>query len=161
METRTDARSRFETVLDVKYAIRYNMVCERFYRKANKLLTFVALFSSSAVFYSAVGDPCRDAGVAAVFVGVAALIGQIWGPGEKAVIAAQRRDEYAELLVREMDLDDVQLERALRIIHSRPSPDIEALRRPAYNQNLQQESLLTDTNRLPESWWNRLMSLVA
>ncbi|NQD37459.1 hypothetical protein HPT27_10505 [Permianibacter sp. IMCC34836] len=156
---RTDPRSHYEAVTDVKYANRLMLITGRFLRRMDKVLTGAQLLLGTAAVGGLIATKPTLATVAGVLIAVLSLVQILWEPAIKAHICEQQRKQWAALLGVASELELNELDKRIAAIRAETTPEIDLLRVPAYNQVMLEIS--RSEYQLPESRWQRFMSAIS
>lgn len=157
--SRTDPRSHYEAVNDVKYGQRLMLITGRFNRRLDKMLTGTQLLLGTAAVGGLLATMPTLATIAGVLIAVLSLIQILCEPAIKAHICEQQRKRWVALLGVAPDLDLNELDKRIAAIREESVPEIELLRVPAYNQVMQEIS--RSEWRLPEKSWHRFMAAIS
>lgn len=133
---RADGRTHYEAVLDIRYGMRFNDLCARWYAKADGLLAFVSLMGTSTAVLSVVSSSPATATAAGIVLTAVGTISLLLAPGRKAEQHLQARKAYAELDARSQQRTLEELDVELRILQGTAPSGLALLARPAYNANL-------------------------
>lgn len=134
--SRSDGRTHYEAVLDVRYGMRYNDLCERFYNRVDFLIGVVTLAGGSGAVVSAVNKDPAWAVVSGIVLAVLAIFGRLLGATRKAEQHGQAKKAYAALDARSHALAVEQVDAELRPLQASSPSGIRLLALPAYNANL-------------------------
>jgi len=151
-------RTKAESTLDIRYAIRLHELHLRLYGRIRAALSFITLAGSSAALVSLLADRAALVAATAAAVAVAALFEQVF---DFAAKVARRRvliRSYYDLLARDLPLAEQDRE-MYRLRADGIEPGIESLRYVAFNDNVRRSGH-EDWAR-PESAMQRLLRALA
>jgi hypothetical protein len=131
-----DDRTKYEAILDVKYAIRLHFLHCRLYKRLRGTLVFISLAAGMSAFALALNVIPGAVGVMGVLVAVCAIIDATGNFAEKSMLHKQWRGELLHLLARADAMDVAAIDAELSRLSVQMDDEIEALRMPAYNDNL-------------------------
>jgi hypothetical protein len=154
-----EPRTKGEALLDLSYAIRLHRMSCRRYRKLKGVVAFTTLILGMAAVISALQSLPYAIGIAGIVIGTMSVIDVLGGFGEKATRHNHWREQYEDLSARsaEMTLDQLDAER--KRIARGVDNEVEALRVPAYNDNL--ASCGYESMMRPETFRQRLARVLA
>jgi hypothetical protein len=133
---RSDGRTHYEAVLDVRYGMRYNDLCERFYNRLDFWISVLTVAGGSAAVLSAVIKDPEVAAYSGAVLAVIGIIGRQLGASRKAEQHGQAKKAYAALDAKSHALTVEQLDAELKPLQASAPSGIRLLALPAYNANL-------------------------
>lgn len=156
---RTDERSHFEAIGDIRYASRYFQLQARLFGKIDGLFKLTSVVAGSSAFAGFLSGSPGLAGIAALVTAVITALDVVWAPGSKCLICSDLSKRYTELerRGRKLSLDDLDDE--IWKLRETEAPAIEALRIPAYNQSVVERGL--ESKKLAITWWQNIVAFLA
>lgn len=159
LRIRTDERTKYEAILDVRYGQCYNELNARFYRRLDLLFGFVGLFGGSGALIAAIAEYKTLGVITGAAVAAIAVIERLVGAIEKAVRHEDFKKKFASLNIEADHLEFAEIERRLRELQADGPSGLHTLGRPAYN-------LTVTANGRPDytvalSRWERAFCFVA
>jgi hypothetical protein len=157
---RTDPRTHYEAVLDIGYAIQWNALNERLFRRLDAAIKIIMLFFSTTAVGGYLASSPRIAAFSALLLAFLTIFDVVISPGRKVCEfnEAQRRFTELEGKAPQLKLPDLEREiRTLRAQHT--TPGISGLSTVAYNQNVRSNGRL-DSQLASTAWERFLESLV-
>lgn len=140
-QVRTDARTLYEATGDTAYAIRYMQLQERLFNRMGNVLKFTSLFGGSAAFAGAATNSPTLTAMSGVIVAISTILDFVIKPDEKSFQCRGARHRYQRLLQKASSHSIAEHDRL--VDHDRKAakigrmdtPNIEGLRKPAYNDS--------------------------
>jgi hypothetical protein len=159
IHVRTDDRTKYEAILDIRYGQCYNDLNARLYRRLDLAFGFVGLFGGSGALIAALGEYKAAGVVAGALVAAVAVIERLVRPVEKAVEHDAAKKKYAALNISADDLVLAEIDRELKQLQADAPGGFRSLAKVAYNTNV-------TANGRPDyalglTRWERLANLVA
>lgn len=158
-DPRPDGRTHYEAVLDVRYGMRFNVLCERAYRRVDMLLTAVTVIGGSAAAVAWVNRSPEWAAASGLVLAVLSVLQVVAAPGRAAVEHRMAALEYARLDARAQGLALEQLDAELRLLQAQSPSGVALLAVPAFNANVRSAGREECVRAL--SWRERVASALA
>lgn len=159
MTTQSYPRTIEEARLDASYDVRINELHERFFGRLHAGCMLITLLASTAAFVSVVQSNGALAAVSGAVITAVGFADALLDFGGKASRFRAARQRYQRLLATGADWNLAKFDKALAELAIEDEVPIEALRLPAYNQNLRRHGRLDFVQ--PLSRWQQLMELLA
>lgn len=154
------ARTAQDIEFDICYGARYALRQRRFFARLQGAFSAINLLAGSAAFGGWLAKQPELAGVAGLLIAVVAVLDHIVKAGMHAADAQRAHKTFSALLARARAGEDaLALERDLAEAQAEDSPEIEALRMPAWNDVLLQMGYEVERCE-PLTLRQRLVSLV-
>lgn len=154
--SRTDERTTYEAVMDVKYGCVFNRLNQRLYERLDGVLGFVGLAGgSSAIAAGFAGNATAMAWVGGV-VAALAIVERLVGAARKAEIHRQAQEAYAELQARCAGMALDAIDRELVALQARFPDGVAGLAEVAFNRNVASNGRAECQLAVPG--WGRLLS---
>jgi hypothetical protein len=159
-EAKTYERTHYEAVLDIRWAIRYNLLLKRVYRRLKNVIAFAELFAGSAAFAGAFAhSPHWLSAAGGLTIAALAIFNHVISPAETAACADEMRRRYTALDRLAPSLPLEELDARIKDLRESDAPEIEPLRWIA------QRDMLIENGRddivEPLTRWQRLVSVLA
>ncbi|GGC83897.1 hypothetical protein [Vreelandella lutescens] len=156
---REDERTMYEAMGDADYAIRYMLLQERLFARLGIVFKFISLFGgSAAVGGVAINSPLLTS-VSGILVALSSILDIVIKPEEKALQCRGVSKRYYKL-IRKADRHTLEEhDRKAAKIALLPTPQIEGLRVPAYNESSIERGRPDYTQ--PLNSWQRLLHWLA
>jgi hypothetical protein len=158
-KTTETPRTKAEAILDIRYGIRLHFLHARLYRRLRAGAAIASLLAGSAAMVSVLQAVPGGLLAAGICVAVASGADIVFGWAEKAARHNVLRRQLADLLARVSKLSFEDIDSELARYEAEADDEIEALRLPAFNDNVRSNGH-EDWVR-PEPFSARLMRLVA
>lgn len=133
---RADGRTHYEAVLDVRYGVRFNAMCETFYNRLDGMLTFVTAVGGTGAAASYLNSNAGLAAASGIVLAAAAVLGLVISPARKAEQHGHAKRSFGLLASRANHLTLSQIDAELRALQSSFPAGLSSLANPAYNANL-------------------------
>lgn len=134
---RLDERTHYEATLDVRFAIEWNALNARLFRRVDALLKGLSLLLGSAAFGAWMAAAPQWSGLAGLLVALVTILDVVLAPGKKACAHDEARRQFNALAVRAPGLPLADLDAALETLRVEcTAGGVDALRAVAYNRNL-------------------------
>lgn len=157
---RTDERTSYEAVGDIRYSIRYFHLQRRFFRKIEGLFRLVYVVAGSSAFAGYLSKDPKLAGIAALVTAIVTALDIVWSPGSKAQTCFEIVRRYTDLDRKSNKLTLEELDDEIHNIRNyTEAPAIEALRIPALNDSLLERGLPSEVH--PATWWQKFVAALA
>jgi hypothetical protein len=149
----------YELTLTVRMSARYHSLCERWFLKLNKLVTFCNVFLGSGVVATSLSDKPEMAAGMGVVIAFFSAVDVTFGTAQKAM---QHRDLYRRYVqldgaIARESLQPEEILARTREIEADEPPIIKAFRVFAYRQNLAAHGQADHEPTVRLSWIQRLM----
>lgn len=156
--SRTDERTTYEAILDIKYGSVFNRLNQRLYERLDAALGFAGLAGgSSAIAAGMAGNAKAIAWVGGV-VAALSIVERLVGAARKAEVHRQAQELYADLLGRTSQMDLADIDRQLVALQARFPDGFVGLAAVAFNRNV--ASAGRPDYSIHVSPWGRLLSLI-
>jgi hypothetical protein len=132
----SDNRTHFEAVMDVRYGVCFNDLCERFYSRLDMAFGALSLTGGSAAAASVVNGSPTLAAAAGLVLAVVAVFERLVGAAKKAEQHAAARRAYGDINALAQAMGVEEIDARLRVLQSSTPSGISSLGMPAYNANL-------------------------
>lgn len=156
---RTDSRTIYEALLDVRFGRQYNDLNARLYRRFDLFFGFVGLFGGSSAFIAALGEYRTLGVIAGAAIAALAVVERLVMPVEKAIAHEELGRRFSALDEEAGTLDLPTLERELKRLQGTGPSGFYSLKIPAYNANLLANGRPDCT--VLASRWERFIALLA
>jgi hypothetical protein len=149
----------YELTLTVRMSARYHSLCERWFLKLNKLVTFFNVFLGSGVVATSLSDKPGLAAGMGVVIAFFSAVDVTYGTAQKAM---QHRDLYRRYVqldgaIARESLTAEEILARTRDIEADEPPIIKAFQIFAYRQNLAAHGQADHEPTVRLSWFQRLM----
>ncbi len=131
-----DGRTYYEAVLDVRYGMRFNDLCERAYNRADMLLNVVLLVGGGTAAVAVFNSSDKATLASGVLLSLVSAVSLLLGASRKAEQHAQAKRAYAALDARAPGLSLRELDAELRLLQGSSPSGITLLANPAQNAML-------------------------
>lgn len=148
-------RNHAEATLDVHYGIAFNRLNASLYRRIDSLFSLVNVVGGSAAFALVISGTPAIAGWIGLAIAALAYLEREVKPGQKAVLCDAQAERFGDLAGRAPTLDLVDLDRELLRLQSSGPATFDALRLPAYNNNVRSHGYPDSAS--PTSAWEKLV----
>lgn len=153
--------SRFDTLFNLRYAIRALERLSRFWIRVDALIRFCAILAGSSALVSMVGDARPLAIGLGMTFAILQAIEFSMHPAKWAADAMAARMPYQALLAKQFAMSDGDLEQAYEDASSQDTVIIpESIRRVAYN-DVTHEKGCDPAHEYPLNRWQRMIQFVA
>jgi hypothetical protein len=157
--TRPDGRTHYEAVLDVRFGVHFNGMCERYYNSLDSLIGTVSLIGGSAAAVSFVNKSADIAATAGLVLAVIAIVERLLNAARKAEQHGAAKRAYGDLDAKAGKLSLAQVDAELRSLQASAPSGIRSLLVPAFNANLR--SAGREEFVRPEAPLSKLATLLA
>lgn len=155
----TTERTHHQATLDVRYAARYGLRMRRFFSTIKNTVAMIQLVGGSTAFAAWLANSPALSGWMGLLISLAVAVDQAVRPAEHQAQCAELHRRYTELDRLATTLDLPELEARMRELRESDAPEIEALRAPAFNDNLRENGY--ESGFMPETRWQRFVAFFA
>ncbi|MGM0703865.1 MAG: hypothetical protein ACQEUG_15900 [Pseudomonadota bacterium] len=159
LKARTDERTLYEAQGDTRYSIRYLHLQERLFNRLAGIFKFASLFGGSAAFAGVITTSPVITGTSGLVITASTILDYVVAPERRAMQCLQAKARYQKLLRRSDQYDLPGHDRKAAKIARMPTPHIEGLRKPAYNDASIERGRIDFV--VPLSRWERFLHKIA
>jgi hypothetical protein len=152
-------RSQYEACMDARYQVVLHDKHVRFYKRARAGITFISLAGGSTALVGAVGNHPTALAIAGFGVALVSFLDVSIDFAARAAEHGTVKKRYLALLRKSgLSLEEFDAE-LLRIDEEEDVSEIDALRMPAYNENVRNQG--REECQRAETRWQRFMGVIA